>query len=221
MDPYQVVRLEAYDRLVQQLRENADHLMEYFKQDRPRAGKKDTYGIEGNTFRGFQGFSHPPSKTYWAWAEGYIEKVVKKKKPPLDERDFLKWREEAALHLEEFWPKYQTEKSDKEGKKLGFAHKNKAINLFFKYLTRTTWIDGDLREVILEHGHIPLDKFAQIKLRQFVQIKGVLYAQARTGLIDTQGKYDVLQKAIREITRAAGVPNLVFDADAWDEQRED
>lgn len=139
----------------------------------------------------------------------------------MDEQGFLILREDAARDLERFWLAYQKEKSEKEGKKLSFAYKNKAVNLFFKYLTRTKEIKLEIRETILNYGHVPLDKYVLKQLGKFVEIDGLVGRNPAMGSVDNQETYDVLQAEIRKITEAAGVPNLVFDAYAWDEREED
>lgn len=175
--------------------------------------EKTNWGIAGNTFRAYVKYKKQPSLIYREWAkETVTEANFLKKLNCINKYDeFLKVHKYLQGSLDRFWKREQ-------GKSLTFSQRNKIIDLFIKFLSKSEIEEfHSLNQILLEFGHIPLDKFTLLAVKDcFYGI--VLAPNPSMGDIRETDTYDFIQNQIRELMIDAKLPNLFFDYYAWNLQ---
>lgn len=186
---------------------------EYFDTKELLDLEKTKWGISGNTFRSYVNFNIPPSLLYREWAKKTVseEYFLKSLADIKNYQDFLKVHEYTQKSLDRFW-------KQKQNKSLTLAQRNKIIDLFIKFLSRAEIQEfSDLNKTLLQFGHIPLDKFSLLAVKDcFYGI--VLSPNPRMGDIDNMDTYYFIQNQIRDLMIETRLPNLFFDFYAWNLQ---
>ena len=197
-------------RKLRSVRRKAD---EYFSAKEKLDIEKTNWGIAGNTFRSYANFNIQPSLVYRKWAKKTVSgtNFLKRLNDVKNRQDFLKAHKNIQKSLDRFWKQEQ-------GKSLTIAQRNKIIDLFIKFLSKTE-TEGypDLNKTLLQFGHIPLDKFSLLAVKDcFYGI--VLSSNPSMGDIVEMPTYDFIQNQIRELMTEVKLPNLFFDFYAWNLQ---
>lgn len=195
---------------IDELRSIAQEAKYYFNTTEKLDFKTTKWGIEGNTFRAYVKFKNKPSLIYREWAKKTV-KDANKFSGIKTYDDFLKVHKYLNGSLGKYWEQNQ-------GKSLTLSQRNKIIDLFIKFLS-TSEIEGfqNVNKILLEFGHIPLDKFSLLAVRDcFYGI--VISSNPSMGDITETDTYGFIQNQIRELMLAAKLPNLFFDYYAWNKQ---
>jgi hypothetical protein len=174
----------------------------------PFSLKSEGFGVGPNTYRALSGYSLPPSQVYRAWAESTCMSLnnVALKRFLRDKSSFGKWHASLADSLNSFW-------SEKQGCSLSFAHQQKLIDLFVKWLSQYTF-SGEVTEGFIAFANCAVDSRILSTLNE-----GLSYALPITkpsmGDIRNEHTYLFCQELITEFATNFGGTPLLFDYFAW------
>lgn len=173
-----------------------------------RQAVQSNWGIAGNTFRAFQGFGVSPSQVYREWAHKRGLSIIRNSPRRYSQESFEILHGKLARSLDRFW-------TQKANRALTISEKFKIVDLFVKVVARSNEVCQSVRRFLLQYGHIPLDKYSLLLVRQmFYGI--VVCPKPRMGHIEDGRTYQFIQSQIYRLTSRAKVPNLYFDFMAWD-----
>lgn len=182
---------------------------------RKNFGKKNTknidlsYGVEGNTFRAYRGFTKPPSSIFQEWARPYTEKIIKAQPSAAvsTESNFKKWHSDTAISLSSQWNKAQD-------KGLSFAHTYKLVDLYIKWLSQFEFQDKSFVAHLTKYASCALDSQTLNKIN-ICYSKCLPISNPRMGDIHNASTYELCQEIIGNFCQSAGATKLEFDFWAW------
>jgi hypothetical protein len=167
------------------------------------------FGIAGNTFRAFIGYSTAPSLVYRSWARETTERIISEKgvKPGKSQAEFDKWHNQLFDSLVEQWDSIQNNP-------LSFAHTFKLVDLYCRWLFTYDACPKLLAKSILSYGYCALD--SQILRRLNEALSGALPIRKPTmGDIQNKNTYSFCQDLIKDFSEHYGVNRILFDFYAW------
>lgn len=192
---------ESFRRAVPQLRKRVG-VREWPTED-------DTYGVRGNTFRGFQGWESRPSDVYRSWAQRRTKSLGE---PDLlraiqSKSGFERWHAGLVRSIQRHWAKYQ-------GRQLGVAHKYKLVDLYVKWLSVHAIGTKRLMDALVANAHCALDRQTLSKLN--ICLSGALpMGRPSMGYIQSEATYQFCQDVISQFAGHCGGTPLLFDYYAW------
>jgi hypothetical protein len=110
------------------------------------------FWIWSSTYRAFRWLNEQPSKIFKAWASKIIIEG--------DFKNQILWcknREDFKNLHNKLWIELSNFRLQQQKQKLILAHKNKLLDLFFKYLARSNIWNVDINKKIIKYSNIPLD----------------------------------------------------------------
>lgn len=167
------------------------------------------YGVAGNTFRAFRGWSKSPSKVYSLWAESICAQLD----PPSlagqlgNQEGFDAWHKSLADSLQQHWVKSQSYE-------LSFAHQHKLIDLFVKWLSTHNFDCKPLSASLMSHANCALDSRTLQKLNECLSMALPL-SKPWMGNIHSKHTYDFCQNLINRFATHYNGTRLLFDYFAW------
>ena len=167
------------------------------------------YGVGGNTFRAYTGWSKPPSKIYRQWAERICDQLkFGLLEQQLETNDgFIAWHGSLAKSLQNDWQQEQ-------GAALSFAHQHKLIDLFVKWLSTHDLSSLILSESLVLRANCALDSQTLYRLNECLSM-ALPIAKPSMGDIHSRNTYAFCQTLIEKFAVHFGGSRLLFDYFAW------
>jgi len=175
----------------------------------PFSPSESDYGVAGNTFRAYKGWSKPPSEVYRLWAKPICAQLD----PPSlarqlgSQKGFDVWHKSLADSLQQHWVKTQ-------GGALSFAHQHKLVDLFVKWLSTHNFDCKPLSASFISHANCALDSQTLKKLNECLSMALPL-SNPSMGDIHSQHTYAFCQNLIDHFATHHNGTRLLFDYFAW------
>lgn len=175
----------------------------------PFEDRKSTYGVAGETFRAYTGWSNKPSETYRDWAESICNRItVEQLLQHLKARDeFRAWHDKLAKSLQKHW--YRIER-----RRLSYAHLYKLVDLFVKWLSRHQFGNSEITSGFSNFANCALDRQTLKKLNQCLSLALPMPAPSMGHILGPK-TYQFSQEAIAAFSLHCGATPLLFDFYAW------
>lgn len=174
------------------------------------------FGVTGSTFRAFRAQRLPPSIIYRNWARKTTKLIIEDPSKIniniISSENFKNWRRCIAEDLQVEWVKHQNAK-------LSFAHSNKLIDLFIKWLSEHSLNKSDLPQTFSQNANCALDRKSLGKLNQCLR-HALPIKNPSMGDIHTEATYIFCQEAITLFSEFYGGTRLLFDFYAWNSSNE-
>jgi hypothetical protein len=170
---------------------------------------ESSFGVAGNTFRAYRGWSRPPSEVYRLWAKRTHARLDPSSlaRQLSCQKGFDIWHKSLADSLQRHWVKAQ-------GGPLSFAHQHKLIDLFVKWLSAHDFGCMQLSASLVSHANCALDSQTLRKLNECVSMALPL-SNPSMGDIHSRHTYAFCQGLIDSFATYHGGTRLLFDYYAW------
>jgi hypothetical protein len=177
--------------------------------------------ISGNTFRAFRVYKgRRPSKVFRGWvyqtlSDGAFKALLRVR----SQKAYDRWLFDFARDLRRHWARQM-------GCPMPYACALKLVNIVMKHLVFYQEMCLTLALRMISFLHVPLDHYSLVAVRRCVrefpeqQVVERIPAHATMCFVDSPEKYDALQIVMRRIAKKAGVPPIVIDVLAWNEQHQ-
>jgi hypothetical protein len=176
---------------------------------KPFRERDDRFGVAGETFRALRGLEVQPSALYRRWAAALCHELdTVNLLENLGSRDaFLTWHSTLVNELSVHWRKHG-------GGELSFAHKNKLIDLFVKWLSSYDFGSMAVSSGFVAHANCALDRQTLTKLNECLSY-ALPMPSPSMGHIGCKNAYELCQSIIGEFAEQIGGTRLLFDYFAW------
>lgn len=167
------------------------------------------FGIAGNTFRAFRGWTHMPSDLYRIWAEEQCEAIdpASLEMSVNSKEGFEEWHSSLCKSLQKHWKKY-------ESSELSIAHQYKVIDLYIKWLSQFDFGLPTVSSGLIDYSHCAID--SKILLRLNDCLSGALpLGKPSMGHVKCEATYQFCQRLISSFSSHCGGTSLLFDYYAW------
>ena len=172
--------------------------------------KGSKYGVGGNTFRAYTGYTLPPSAAYRGWGESVCNELDIRSlaKQLATAKGFQSWHASLADSLQAHW-------TDQQGDPLSFAHQYKLIDLFVKWLSKHNFDSPKFSEALLAHANCALDSQTLRVLNEGLSM-ALPISKPSMGDVHSKITYNFCQELIAEFAAHFGGTRLLFDYFAWE-----
>ncbi|MDD5579950.1 MAG: hypothetical protein PHY16_11810 [Methylobacter sp.] len=167
------------------------------------------FGIAGNTFRAFRGWTHMPSDLYRTWAEKQCIAIVPASLAVSvsSKEGFEEWHASLCQSLQKHWKKY-------ESSGLPIAHQYKVIDLYIKWLSQFNFDLPTISSGLIDYSHCAID--SQILLTLNDCLSGALpLGKPSMGHVRYEATYLFCQELVSRFSSHCGGTPLLFDYYAW------
>lgn len=179
----------------------------------PPAEHDGRFGVGGNTFRALVNCQRPPSDVYREWATLAFAILNADPQAVADtintQEGFAAWHAELAASLQNYW------QHEQDGHALEFAHQNKLVDLFIKWLSALDLGNEQLTNAFVAYANCALDRTTLAFLNQCLSSALPLSNLPRMGHVRTAQTYAFCQCLIRCVAENYGGTPLLFDYFAW------
>jgi hypothetical protein len=175
----------------------------------PFENRRATYGVAGETFRAYTGWTNRPSDIYRTWAASVCETITPELLlQNLTSRDtYVSWHCALAKSLQKHW--YRSER-----KRLSFAHLYKLVDLFIKWLSRHDFGSPEVTVGFAQYANCALDRQTLAKLNRCLSL-ALPMPSPSMGHILGPTTYQFSQDAIAAFSHHCEGTPLLFDFYAW------
>lgn len=176
--------------------------------------------VSANTFRAFHNCATRPSVIFREWALGQLESAdfPQTLADIYSREEYVEWHKGFCDSLATVWHQ-RAEKS------MPWGPSRKLPDLLMKGILRNwrrpPW-NNQWAVKLCWWVNVPLDSFVLTTIRSELKVRGtggrtryLIPASATMGWVSSQARYDLVQDAIRDVAREAGVPAIHFDF-AWE-----
>lgn len=172
---------------------------------RIKINANSNFGVSGNTYRVFRGLPKKPSNVFRKWAFDIVKDDVFLEEVALitNKIEFSVIHVKYASLLDKYW-KYE------QGVELSLAHRNKLIDLFFKFVAKCNLSNEAINNNIIAFANIPVDSKTLLGLNKMYN--GILLNdKISMGVIKTKYAYDYIQELVLLLSEKTNMPALYFD----------